>query len=113
MIMTGVGAGAEAGVGAVAEEGARTGVRIRVKAGEGVRAGAGMRAGAGVRAGVVHLVLMLLAGSVSGSRVRLDSEGGYRGVVVELEEQISQDNCKVILANVKVSTRGVLKCLGE
>ena len=86
------GAGVVAGAGA----GARAGVRTRVKT------EAGVRAGAGFRAGVVHLVLILLAGSVSGSRVRLDSQGGYRGVVVEVEEQISQENCKVILTNIKV-----------
>ena len=89
-----------AGAGAGAEAGARAGARTRVKTETGVRAGAGFRAG------VVYLVLMLLAGSVSGSRVRLDSQGGYRGVVVEVEEQISQENCRVILTYIKVRNRG-------
>ena len=75
----------------------------------GVRTGVVMKTEAGARTGVVPLLVILLAGSVSGSRVRLDSQGGYRGVVVEVEEQISQENCKVILTNIKVRNRGMSK----
>ena len=85
--------------------GVRTAARTGVRAGVRTGTKTGVVAEAGFRTGVVPLLVMLLAGSVSGSRVRLDSQGGYRGVVVEVEEQISQQNCKVILTNIKVRNR--------
>ena len=52
------------------------------------------------------LLLLLLHGSllllVDGGRVTLARDGGYRGIVVNIGEEIPEEECALLVENVKV-----------
>lgn len=48
------------------------------------------------------LCLLLTLGVVRGSRIRIESDGGYAGIVVKISDDVPEDNCPEIIANVKV-----------
>ena len=49
------------------------------------------------------LLLLLLHGSlIEGGRVTLARDGGYRGIVVNIGEEISEEECPVLVENIKV-----------
>ena len=53
------------------------------------------------------LLLLLLHGSllllVEGGRVTLARDGGYRGIVVNVGEDIPEEECAVLVENIKVT----------
>ena len=55
---------------------------------------------------VMSVFLLILSSSCllsTQSRVYMDTDGGYKGVVVRIDDDIEQDNCKEIIDNVKVN----------
>ena len=53
------------------------------------------------------LLLLLLHGSllllVDGGRVSLARDGGYRGIVVNIGEEIPEEECALLVENIKVN----------
>ena len=47
------------------------------------------------------LILLLL--TITAGGVKLSQDGNYSGLTVSIEETVSQENCEVILQNIKVS----------
>ena len=55
---------------------------------------------------LMSVFLLILSSSCllsTQSRVYMDTHGGYKGVVVRIDDDIEQDNCKEIIDNVKVN----------
>ena len=49
---------------------------------------------------LLHCSLLLL---VEGGRVTLGRDGGYRGIVVNIGEEIPEEECAVLVENTKVT----------
>ena len=49
---------------------------------------------------LLHCSLLLL---VEGGRVTLGRDGGYRGIVVNIGEEIPEEECAVLVENIKVT----------
>ena len=55
------------------------------------------------RENMLLLLLLLLHGSlIEGGRVTLGRDGGYRGIVVNIGEEIPEEECPVLVENIKV-----------
>ena len=51
----------------------------------------------------LSLSLLLLLNIITAAAVRLSQDGSYSGLTVSIEENVSEENCEVILQNIKVS----------
>ena len=55
------------------------------------------------RPSLLSSLLILLLLTITAGGVKLSQDGNYSGLTVSIEETVSQENCEVILQNIKVS----------
>ena len=55
------------------------------------------------RPSLLSSLLILLLLTITAGGVKLSQDGSYSGLTVSIEETVSQENCEVILQNIKVS----------
>ena len=51
---------------------------------------------------ILTLTFLMWQMALSQSRIRIDDDGGYRGIVVRIGNQVPEEDCKQILQNIKV-----------
>jgi hypothetical protein len=47
--------------------------------------------------------ILLLSTIVQSSQIRIDSDGGYTGIVVKIGKEVPEEKCPELLSNLKVS----------
>ena len=55
--------------------------------------------------GLTLLFLALTSLRVEASRIRVEADGGYTGIVIKIDKEVPEDACPEILANLKVRQR--------
>ena len=53
---------------------------------------------------LIPILALLLARRSSGdSRLKIDSDGGYQGLVIKIDKDVPEEKCPALLANIEVS----------
>ena len=60
----------------------------------------------GPHQGLVMVMVIMMVVRRTQARVVLGRDGGYRGIVVNIEDDIKEEHCPVILASIKVRRQG-------
>ena len=58
-----------------------------------------------IMSGITLFLLALTSLSVEASRIRVEADGGYTGIVIKIDKEVPEDACPEILANLKVRQR--------
>ena len=56
--------------------------------------------------GMVMVMVIMMVVRRTQARVVLGRDGGYRGIVVNIEDDIKEEHCPIILASIKVRRQG-------
>ena len=57
----------------------------------------------------VMVILLLVLGLASGSRISVDPDGGYRNIVVKIADNVPEDLCFTFIQNIKVTSAPLLR----
>ena len=55
------------------------------------------------------VILLLVLGLASGSRISVDPDGGYRNIVVKIADNVPEDLCFTFIQNIKVTSAPLLR----
>ena len=62
-----------------------------------------------IMSGITLFLLALTSLSVEASRIRVEADGGYTGIVIKIDKEVPEDACPEILANLKVRQRTLIE----